>query len=189
MCDFVKAAVGARTPKMVPWTKEALPSVVVVTSVPSPGAVAPLTLDVLQRERLLEDASVIFTKDTPIRIERMDTEGAPAVLIPLDALFEMRAAARLWRALRGLEPGPDPQHLPLARRRRLVRALCALDGRLAKASYREIAKVLFGPDRIAGGGWKTHSLRDQTIRLTKLGADMMDGGYRRLLQYPHRSRF
>jgi hypothetical protein len=67
-------------------------------------------------------------------------------------------------------------------------ALRALDGRLAEASYRAIAGVLFGAARVPERGWKTHDLRDRTARLVRLGVAMMQGGYRRLLLYPFRGR-
>jgi hypothetical protein len=111
-------------------------------------------------------------------------------LLPLDRLFEIRAAAalRLWRGLVGRGLGRDPATLPATRRDRLVMALRALDGRIAEASYREIAGALFGAARVPERGWKTHDLRDRTARLVRLGLAMMQGGYRRLLQYPFRGR-
>jgi hypothetical protein len=83
------------------------------------------------------------------------------------------------------QPTPDP--LTPQRRQRLRLALRALDGRLAKATYRELAQVLFGgpqdPDH-----WKTHELRDRTIRLVRIGFDLMRGGYRALLRIPTRRK-
>jgi Uncharacterized conserved protein (DUF2285) len=114
----------------------------------------------------------------------------PCAILPLDRLFDIRASAalRLWRALAERPPGPNPAALPATRRDRLVLALRALDGRLEKASYRDIAEVLFGTDRMPERGWKTHDLRDRTIRLARLGHAIMQGGYRRLLLYPFRGR-
>ncbi len=110
--------------------------------------------------------------------------------MPLDRLFEVRAAValRLWRALAGRPLGRDSATLPAARHDRLVLALRALDGRLAEASYREIAGTLFGAARVPERGWKTHDLRDRTARLVRSGVAMMQGGYRRLLLYPFRGR-
>jgi type VI secretion system activator RovC-like protein len=136
-------------------------------------------------ERLIERGGSLFrlhiVEDPPI--------GA-CVLLPLDRLFELRATAalRLWRALAGRPLGRDPATLPAARRERLVLALRALDGRLAEASYREIAAALFGAARVPERGWKTHDLRDRTARLVRLGVAIMQGGYRRLLLYPLRGR-
>jgi hypothetical protein len=119
-----------------------------------------------------------------------DCAGQPAVLLPLDQLFDIRAGAavRLWRSLTGRNPGPNPASLPKARRDRLILGLRALDGRLENATYRDIATALFGAPDVSGGAWKGHDLRDRTIRLVKFGFAMMRGGYRSLLLYPHRRR-
>jgi hypothetical protein len=114
-----------------------------------------------------------------------------AVTIPLDADFEARAdaATKLWRALAGRPRGRPPERLTRQRRDRLRFALRALDGRLAHESYRVIAQGLFGRARIpAGAGWKTHELRDRTIRLVRAGLALMRGGYRDLLRYPRSQR-
>ena len=117
-------------------------------------------------------------------------EETPCVLLPLDQLFEVRAMAaiRLWSGLTGRSPGRNPAELPAARRERLVLALRALDGRLEKASYRDIAEALFGSSRMPDRGWKTHDIRDRTVRLARLGFSLMQGGYRRLLLYPYRGQ-
>jgi hypothetical protein len=80
-----------------------------------------------------------------------------------------------------------PERLTTQRRQRLVLTLRALDGRLAHASYRIIAQSLFGRARIpAGAAWKTHDLRDRTIRLGRNGLKLMRGGYLDLLRLPRR---
>lgn len=126
-----------------------------------------------------------------VRVEPIGDGPADAVILPLDTFFPLRIASalRLWRALNGRSPGPDPQRLTRQRRIRLVLALRALDGRLAGASYREVAEALFGPLKLRGDAdWNSHDLRDRAIRLARLGADLMRGGYRRLLLYPFRRR-
>ena len=125
-----------------------------------------------------------------LHILEIPGEQVPCVVLPLDRVFEIRAAAalRLWRGLTGRLPGRDPAILPAARRDRLLLALRALDGRLEKASYRDIAETLFGTSRMPERGWKTHDLRDRTVRLARLGQALMQGGYRRLLVYPFRGR-
>ena len=113
-----------------------------------------------------------------------------AVILPLDQFFENRAIAaiRLWRGLAGRNPGPDPGVLPKARRDRLILALRALDGWLDDATYREIASALFGDAGVSDRGWKSHDLRDRTIRLVRFGLGMMRSGYCRLLLYPYRGQ-
>ena len=105
-------------------------------------------------------------------------------------LFEVRIAAalRLWRALNGRRPGPNPAALSEARRNRLILALRALDGRLDGATHRQIAAALFGAQAVPERDWISHELRDRTARLVRLGIAMMNGGYRRLLLHPYRGR-
>jgi len=124
-----------------------------------------------------------------LRIELPPDGVADAALLPFDEHFPTRAAAalRVWRVLTDRKPGRDPQALTPARRKRLVLALRALDGRLAHASYREIANGLFGPLPLRGDAdWNRHDLRDRTIRLARLGLELAQGGYRHLLLYPSR---
>ena len=119
----------------------------------------------------------------------IDSQQLCAVL-PVDRLFDIRvgAARRLLHALNGHTPSANPARLPPTQRQRLVNALRALDARLDNASYRDIAAALFGEKRLPERGWKTHDLRDRTIRLVRLGTDLMQGGYRRLLLYPFRQK-
>jgi hypothetical protein len=126
-----------------------------------------------------------------LRVHRIGSVTGPlAALIPFDQLFDIRLASalRLWRALRNQNPGPDPGALTAARRNRLTLALRALDGRLAEASYREIAEALFSVTGIRGREWQGHDARDRTIRLVRYGYSLMEGGYRRLLLHPYRRR-
>ena len=76
----------------------------------------------------------------------------------------------------------------VALRGRLILALRALDGRLDDATYREIASALVSHPGVSDRGWKSHDLRDRTIRLVRLGLGMMRSGYRQLLLYPYRQR-
>ncbi len=108
-----------------------------------------------------------------------------AAHLPFDDLFELRAhaARRLWRALSGRPPGPDFCKLPAQRRDRLIQSLLALDAHQDGASYRTIATAIFGADRAPTRGWKTHDLRNRTIRLVQSGQALMHGGYFDLLCY------
>ena len=124
-----------------------------------------------------------------LRVELLSEGAADAALLPLDEHFPTRVAAalRVWRVLTGRKPGDDPQALTAQRRIRLLLALRALDGRRAHASYRQLAEGLFGPLALRGDAdWKSHDLRDRTIRLARLGLELSRGGYRRLLLYPQR---
>ena len=107
-----------------------------------------------------------------------------AAELPFDHDFEIRAhaARRLWRALNGRPAGPEFQDLSPQRRQRLALALRALDGRSEGNSYRAIAEGLFGATQIPERAWKTHDLRNRTIRLVQTGSVLMRGGYRALLR-------
>ena len=113
-----------------------------------------------------------------------------SVAIPLDVLIDVRLAAlkQLALALRRLPPAHYAATLTSSRRQRLIQALRALDGRQDGASYREIATALFGAASLPARGWKTHDLRDRTIRLVRYGQQLMNGGYRALLLHPYRGR-
>jgi hypothetical protein len=137
-------------------------------------------------ERLIERQENLFRLHI---VETLDGQ-TPCVVLPLDPLFDLRAksALRLWRALTGRDPSPNPATLPRARRDRLLLALRALDGRLDNASYREIAEVLFAVGRLTSRAWQTHDVRDRTIRLVRYGFSLMEGDYLRLLLHPYRGR-
>ena len=113
-----------------------------------------------------------------------------AVELPLDRDFEFRAhaARRLWRGLNGRPPGPPLHVFSTHRRRRLALALRALDARVDGGTYREIAEVLFGATRIPDRAWKTHDLRNRTVRLVQNGFALMRGGYRALLRPSSRKK-
>ncbi len=67
-------------------------------------------------------------------------------------------------------------------------ALRVMDARMEGATYREIAEVLYGPQRISERDWKTHELRNRIIRLAQSGFALMRGGYRKLLRPPSRKK-
>jgi hypothetical protein len=126
----------------------------------------------------------VWFKEAPV------VAGTYAVELPLDRDFEFRADAgrRLWRALNGRPAGPPLHALSTHRRRRLTLALRALDGRTDGSTYREIAEVLFGAGRISERDWRTHDLRNRTIRLVQSGFALMRGGYRALLRQSSRKK-
>lgn len=192
-CDFASAT-ETTSPNAVLWTAHALPSVIALTALPADLAGPGLQFFALPRDSSLGgDAAehLIECRGTVFRVHLNETGITPsAVLLPLDQFFESRAIAaiRFWRGLAGRNPGPNPAALPRARRDRLILALRALDGRLDDATYREIADALFGDGGVSDRGWKSHDLRDRTIRLVRFGLGMMGSGYRRLLLYPYRRR-
>jgi hypothetical protein len=191
--DFASAT-DTGNPNSVLWAAHALPSVIALTGLPAELAGPSLQLSSIPLgssvatdgpEHLVAHSSTLFR----VHVGEGGIEPT-AVLLPLDQFFESRAIAaiRLWRGLAGRNPGPNPAALPKTRRDRLVLALRALDGRLEDATYREIASVLFGEAGLSDCGWKSHDLRDRTIRLVRFGLGLMRSGYLRLLLYPYRRR-
>ena len=67
-----------------------------------------------------------------------------------------------------------------ARTLRLRNALVALDGHTAGASYRDVATVIFGKDRVASD-WPDPSLKDRVRRSLSRGEAYSNGGYRALI--------
>lgn len=109
-----------------------------------------------------------------------------AAVLALDDDLRVRVLSliRFYQHLTKGCSGPLPKACQITRRhrQRLIRMIRALDGRLAHASYREIATALFGAEAVKRYAWKTSSVRGQTIRLVKDGVGMMRGGYRKLLR-------
>ena len=176
------------------WTAQALPSVTGLIASPDGLAspefqLPPGALALIDTEE--PGAQIVDWFGPVLRVQIVASiAGEIAVVLPLDRLFDSRAAAalRLWRALNGRAPGPNAAALSKTRRDRLVLALRALDGRLADASYRQIAQALFDIRDAGGPAWKSHDVRDRTIRLVRYGRSLMDGDYRRLLLHPYRRR-
>jgi hypothetical protein len=140
--------------------------------------------------RVAAEGEYLLLNDVTDRLAAVLMDGArantpAAVVIPLDTSFAARveAAARLWRLAAHRPSRRRPDRLTQHQRRRLVLALQALDCHLAGATYREIARALFGAARVpAGPAWKTHDVRDCSIRLVRTGLDLMRGGYLDLLR-------
>ena len=53
---------------------------------------------------------------------------------------------------------------------------------------KDLAEVYFGKKRIPVRAWKTHDLRNRTIRLVQSGLALMRGGYRDLLRPRRRDK-
>ena len=186
--DFTakKAATIADAPD---WAARSTPTVTAVTDLPICLSNSGFQLSAEQfasLKRLLE---------TPSSVPRVETltfaDGPVAVVIPLDRLFDVRLAAaqELWRQVIDPTARPsNPARLSKSRTGRLILALRALDARRERASYRDIGNALFAAHSISAAAWKTHDLRDRTIRLVRSGVQLMEGGYRQLLLHPYRGR-
>ena len=195
-CDFAtELASDGRGPFPI-WTPAALPSILALVPLPEDLAGPTPALEITGIGEVLADLPPDLVLDQGGEILRLHADAAVsltepcAALIPLDRLVEVRTGAllRLFHAVTERPLGPNPAALSPWRRSRLVLSLRALDAHLDKASHRQIAEGLFGRDRIPERAWKTHDLRDRTIRLVRDGVGLMSGGYRQLLLYPYRRK-
>ena len=111
-----------------------------------------------------------------------------AAVIPLDSqtLGRVEALVRFWRG-HNKRPVPPDTRVTAQQRRRLRLMIQAADGRMNGASYREIAAVCYGIERVGTNPWKTSSLRDAVIGLVKGGAAMIGCGYLQLLRHRRRA--
>lgn len=118
-----------------------------------------------------------------LRLADVDATAPLAVVIPVDAdgLDRIEAATRLLCMLmrRGV---PSDRRMTERQRRRARHMLQAIDGRMSGASYRDIARAIYGADRIGDEPWKTSALRDAVMGFVRDARAMIGGGYRRLLR-------
>jgi hypothetical protein len=190
-CDFANAA-DSTPARRVLWTAQALPTVTALADVAeslatpdvqiSPEALQPLHAGATT-EHIIERSDAILR----VQVTATDT-GRLAVLLPLDQLFDTRAAAalRLWRGLTGRTLGPAPGALPMQMINRLILGVRALDGHQMGAGHQEIATALLNAAEVSKRDWIDHDIRDRTGRLVRMALALMNGGYRRLLLYPYR---
>jgi hypothetical protein len=117
-------------------------------------------------------------------------EGADLLSGPVSLTFVIPGIAGLGSAIdklaalrRILARPVELLHAPRqwsAQTLRLRNALIALDGHVAGASYRDVAAVIFGKDRVARD-WPDPSLKDHIRRSLRRGQAYMNGRYRTLI--------
>lgn len=106
---------------------------------------------------------------------------AQAAVVPLDqdGFARLDAVYRLLAQLHGRSV-PVDKRLTRQKRLRAKRMLQAYDGRLAGASQREIAQVVFRRSRVSRDEWQSAPERFQVMALLRDARLMVDGGYRTL---------
>lgn len=116
-------------------------------------------------------------------LDGLDPKDPVAAIVPLgdDGLDRIEAVTRLWYAIHQRTPPPDGR-ITRQRHARLKRILRAVDGRMGKATYRQIAAAIFGADRVDETPWKSNSLRDAVMALVRDGLGFIAGRYRELLR-------
>lgn len=191
-CDFPARPDLSALSQTVLWTPSANPAVVTLVAAPhflSTTRPPPLEGSSAYRESP-EGRHALH--DGPAATQFILRPGAKpggvvAALIPLDAdaLGRIEALTRFWRSWQRQTIPADTRITP-QRRARLRLMLRAADGRRSAASYREIARSIYGEPRVASEHWKTSALRDTVIGLVKGGSFMIAGGYLQLLRHRRR---
>ncbi len=166
------------------WTPKAAPAVVTLLAPVADPDCDSVTLDPDGVDLRREADGLLFLRlktGELLALRPADLHKTVGVLLPLDDRWPARRAnaARLRARLMGLRAPPDP--LTLLQRRRIARALRALDGREAEAVLRAIAEQLYGEARVGAEPWKTSPLKAQVVRLIAHGRRLTEEGYRALL--------
>ncbi len=104
-------------------------------------------------------------------------------IVPLDqeSFARLDAIYRLLAQLNG-RAIPTDKRLTRQKRLRARRMLQAYDGRMAGASQREIAEVVFRLPRVSRDEWQSAPERFAVMALLRDARKMVDGGYRALLR-------
>ena len=194
---FVTDPAGSSQDQAIFWAPEVLPKIIPIvrSTLSSSGNILSLAEMSAGEIRQASDGWHVLLRVRSVEHrlwlrERPAADAAYAAELTFDNDFEIRAHAahRLWRSLNGRPAGPVLHELSPQRRQRLALALRALDARAEGNSYRTIAEGLFGAKHIPEQGWKTHDLRNRTIRLVQTGFALMRGGYRELLRQARRKK-
>jgi hypothetical protein len=116
-------------------------------------------------------------------------QGSRAILGPVRTTFLLRGIPDATKLAADFVTFDALLHVPRSRGHRshhrlLLRdALVALDARCVGASYRDVAELIFGVERVRDawsgrGGW----LKERMRRALATGEELRDGGYRRALE-------
>ncbi|MFN0190977.1 MAG: DNA -binding domain-containing protein [Aestuariivirga sp.] len=143
-----------------------------------------------RRQLLIADNAEYLVVQRGCRSARLVAHGRSLISGPVRATFHVEGldrAGRVAETLRTLASfmgareteTPEFGHSGSQLRDYLI----ALDGHLEGRSYRDIAQVLYGADRVAET-WseETRFLKDRVRRAVARGMELMNGGYRDLLQ-------
>lgn len=124
---------------------------------------------------------------------QLTSRGTSLMNSPVAACFEIEGLSRLpfvTGALAKLKhmnaPAPSADRQTWSNTELHLRDyLIALDGDHNGATYRQIAQVIYGRDRVRST-WnaENRSLKDRVRRAVERGHDFMRGGYRDLLRRP-----
>ena len=174
------------------WDPDANPSVLTVHARPAVQSESdgidlrrlPCKLHILRRSDVEQVSISDGRQSLQLDVQAGTVLDGPVVLdYQLDLLNETDSKLSSLQRLASLcRTGSFPPVRTGQRSARWFMALRALDLANSGASQREIAQTLFGA-RLAEQDWRTRSdyLRNRVRRLIRLGLDLSESGYRRLL--------
>lgn len=159
------------------------------------NAPAELTLAKFQVRRSavigIDGTQIVILKGPGTHVS-LDVRDVPALAQPLPLIVELDRlddlgghtdALKTLHYFMQLRPDHPPREPAFGQSHRLRDMLIALDGSIAKRTYREIAMTLFGEQRVMEALRRgDESLKDRARRLVARGRELMQGGYRDLLQ-------
>jgi hypothetical protein len=143
-----------------------------------------------RRQLLIADNAEYLVVQRGCRSARLVAHGRSLLSGPVRATFHIEGldrAGRVAETLRTLASFTEAGRTEIPEfgqsESQLHDYLIALDGHLEGRSYRDIAQVLYGADRVAET-WseETRFLKDRVRRAVARGMELMNGGYRDLLQ-------
>lgn len=122
------------------------------------------------RVQLTIHGAAVFAQGNAFKLEIDGLEGVTRAIPALQALQRMLRQVRILP--------PDSTWQPSKWQDYLI----ALDGHLEGRTYRDIAEVLYGRDRV-GMHWadNTRWMKSKVRRAVERGVELMNGGYRELL--------
>ena len=122
-------------------------------------------------------------------LQDADAASRPAVILPIDSVFELRLdiALRFVRRLRGrrISLMPRALQLTLMQKARLIQLLHAFDLRAEGGKPRDVAIEVLGATvdaALPSIEWKSSAARRKANRLIRDSAALVNGGYLRLLR-------
>lgn len=149
------------------------------------GAAEPTILPEGTTRRAQDGIHHLLDPGLQVRLQLLQADPdakALVAIVPLDqdGFARLNAIYRLLAQLHG-RTIPADKRLTRQKRLRAKRMLQAYDGRLAGASQREIAEVVFHLSGITRDEWQSASERFAVMALLRDANRMVEGGYLRLM--------
>ena len=170
------------------WDPRLDPSVVVLQKVPEvlDNVASPTIVPTGTTRRAQDGLHHLLDAGEQRRLQILQSDSdtnAMAAIVPLDqdGFARLDALYRLLAQLHGRKV-PAAKRLTRQKRLRAKRMLQAHDARMAGASQREIAEVLFRLSQVSRDEWQSAPERFAVMALLRDARKMVDCGYRALLR-------